>query len=84
MKTKAASAIVVEPPVVSEDNPMNPQKVLKLRSATKYESSSRPARRRQTNPMARTPARYATRKTVVSIGEFSVVSDPRLRLKTDD
>src|SRR5258705_12280064 len=75
-KTKAASTIVVEPPVVSEDSPMNPQNVLKLRYATKYESSSLPARRRQTNPIARTPARYATSRMRVSVDTESSQLEP--------
>src|SRR5437879_13392028 len=55
--------MVVGPPVVREARPRKPQKVERLRSATKYEISSRPARRRQRKPMARTAARYAARKT---------------------
>ena len=57
MYTKAASAIVVEPPVVREASPMNPQNVVRLRSATKYEASSRLARFLQARPMASVPAR---------------------------
>src|SRR5258706_1496185 len=83
MKTKAARAIVVEPPVVSEESPMNPQNVLKLRSATKYESSSLPARRRQTNPIARTPARYATSRMRVSVDKESSQLEPLRGLERD-